>query len=73
MRVDPAFQRLGFGQALLDALHRRAAEPGYVTLHLDAAAHQMGARRLYEKNGYRETRRGRIGPFVCVFFEKNIA
>jgi len=71
MRVEPALQGRGHGQALLDALHRRAADLGYSTLRLDTTVHQRAARRLYEGNGYRELRRGRIGPFDCVFYERN--
>jgi len=69
MRVAPGLQGRGIGQTLLDALHRRAAELGYATLHLDTTAHQTAARRLYEKNGYREVGRGLIGPFDCVYYE----
>ena len=32
MRIDPAFQRRGFGQAILAALERRAIELGYGAL-----------------------------------------
>ncbi len=71
MRVQPALQGRGHGQALLEALHRRAAELGYSTLRLDTAVRQRAARRLYERNGYMESRRGRIGPFDCVFYEKD--
>ena len=70
MRVQPALQGRGYGQALLDALHRRAARLGYSMLRLDTAVHQRAARCLYERNGYREVRRGRIGPFDCVFYER---
>ncbi len=70
MRVDPAFQRRGFGRAILEALERRAVELGYTTLHLDTTVHQKAARRLYVENGYREVRHGRMGPFECVFYEK---
>ena len=69
MRVAPGLQGRGIGQTLLDALHRRAAELGYTTLHLDTTVHQTAARRLYEKNGYREVGRGPIGPFDCVYYE----
>lgn len=69
MRVAPALQGRGIGQALLDALHRRAAELGYATLHLDTTVHQKAARRLYERNGYREVGRGPVGPFDCVYYE----
>jgi ribosomal protein S18 acetylase RimI-like enzyme len=70
MRVDPAFQRRGFGQAILDALEERATELGYATLHLDTTVQQQAARRLYTKNGYREVHRDQMGPFECVFYEK---
>ncbi len=71
MRVDPGFQRRGFGQAILSALERRAAELGYEALHLDTAVRQKAARRLYESNGYREVRRGKKGHIGCVFYEKS--
>ena len=70
MRVEPALQGRGHGQTLLDALHRRAEELGLSTLRLDTTVHQSAARRLYEVNGYREVRRGRVGPFDCVFYER---
>jgi ribosomal protein S18 acetylase RimI-like enzyme len=70
MRVDPALQRRGFGQTMLDALEKRAAKLGYATLHLDTTVQQQAARCLYTKNGYREVRRDRMGPFECVFYEK---
>ena len=72
MRVDPELQGRGFGQVKLAALERRAAELGYETLHLDTAVRQRGARRLYERAGYRETHRDNKGPLLCVFYEKNI-
>ncbi|MGH3148758.1 MAG: GNAT family N-acetyltransferase [Rubrobacter sp.] len=70
MRVEPALQGRGHGQAVLDALHRRAVELGCSTLRLDTAVRQRAAQRLYERNGYREVRRGRIGRFDCVYYEK---
>ena len=70
MRVRPALQGHGYGQAMLDALHRRAAGLGYSTLHLDTTVQQRAARRLYLKNGYREVGRGSIGPFDCIFYER---
>ena len=70
MRVAPRLQNRGIGQTLLDALHGRAAELGYGTLHLDTTVGQVAARRLYEKNGYRQTGRGRVGPFECLYYER---
>ncbi|CAA9480324.1 MAG: hypothetical protein AVDCRST_MAG02-4467 [uncultured Rubrobacteraceae bacterium] len=70
MRVAPNLQGLGIGQRLLDVLHRRAAELGYRTLRLDTTVRQTAARRLYERNGYRETGRGTVGPFECLYYER---
>lgn len=70
MRVSPDLQGRGIGQTLLDGLHRRAAELGYETLHLDTTVGQTAAQRLYEKNGYRETGRGTVGPFRCLYYER---
>jgi len=71
MRVAPELQRRGFGQTVLTALERRAAELGYKTLHLDTAVQQKAARLLYKGNGYREVRRDKKGSLDCVFYEKS--
>jgi GNAT superfamily N-acetyltransferase len=70
MRVRPGLQGRGFGQAMLDSLHRRAARIGYTTLHLDTTVQQRAARRLYLKNGYREVGRGSVGPFDCIYYKR---
>jgi GNAT superfamily N-acetyltransferase len=70
MRVFPRLQGRGIGQTLLDGLHCRAVELGLGTLHLDTTVGQTAARRLYEKNGYRETGRGRVGPYECLYYER---
>jgi ribosomal protein S18 acetylase RimI-like enzyme len=72
MRVAPAFRGRGFGQRILDVLHRRATALGYATLHLDTGINHEAARNLYEANGYRKTRCGKVGPVECVFYEKSI-
>jgi ribosomal protein S18 acetylase RimI-like enzyme len=71
MRVSPAYQRNGFGQAILSALERRAVELGYAALHLDTTVQQRAAQGLYVKNGYREAGRSRTGRFESVFYEKS--
>lgn len=73
MRVAPECRRRGFGQEVLDVLHRRASALGYSILHLDTGINHGAAKNLYESNGYRETRRGMVGPVECVFYEKTIA
>lgn len=72
MRVGRDFRRRGFGQEILDVLHRRAVELGYKALHLDTGLNHGAARKLYESNGYRETRRVMVGPVECVFYEKSV-
>jgi GNAT superfamily N-acetyltransferase len=71
MRVRPGLQGRGFGQAMLDSLHRRAARIGYTTLHLDTTVQQRAARRLYLKNGYCEVGCGSVGPFDCIYYERS--
>src|SRR5215218_2964017 len=72
MRVRPGLRGRGYGQAVLDALHHRASELGYSTLRLDTTVRQRAAQRLYLKNGYCETGRGVVGPFDCIYYEKEI-
>ena len=73
MRVRPERWRRGYGQEILCALERRAAALGYSSLHVDTTVRQTAARRLYEKDGFREVRRDRMGSFGCVFHEKELA
>lgn len=73
MRVSPGEQRRGLGQAMLAALEHRAGELGYRELHLDTTSGQKAARRLYEKNGYREVRRGEWRGYEMIFYEKSLA
>jgi GNAT superfamily N-acetyltransferase len=72
MRVRPGLQGRGYGQALLDALHRRASELGYSALRLVTTVQQRVAQRLYLKNGYNEVGRGVVGPFDCIVYEREI-
>ena len=71
MRISPGLQGRGIGQRLLDDLHRRARDLGYTTLHLETTVQQRAAQRLYEKNGYVETGRGMVGPFRCIYYERD--
>ena len=73
MRVDPDFQRRGFGQIILDELEVRAKELGFKSLQLDTALIQKAARKLYEKNGYKEFGRGIINGSKCIFYEKKLS
>ena len=73
MRVSPAYQGRGFGQAILEVLEQKAKELGYTTLHLDTGVTMVAAQKLYRKNGYQETSRGTIANVEVIFFEKSIA
>ena len=73
MRVSPAYQGRGFGQAILEVLEQKAKELGYTTLHLDTGVTMVAAQKLYRKNGYQETSRGSIADVDVIFFEKSIA
>lgn len=64
MRVDPMFQRIGFGQMILDALEKKAWELGYKVIQLNTSARQVSAQRFYEKNGYMEIKREKEGWIV---------
>lgn len=70
MRVDPAVQRRGFGQAILSALELRAVQLGYKSLRLDTTVQQKAAQGLYEKNGFVEVGRAWKGSFQCIVYEK---
>lgn len=73
MRVDPAHQRRGYGQRVLDALEAEARDRGYTAFELDTLARQDAARALYEANGYRETDRLTIGEYEVLFYRKSTA
>ncbi len=72
MRVSPDFQRRGYGQAILEALERRAIELGFKTLHLDTSVKQVAAQGLYERNGFRELSREATATFDAILYEKQL-
>ncbi len=73
MRVHPLHQRRGYGRLILARLEARAIELGYSRLHLDTTVGQQAARRLYQRHGFEEVGRGRLGAFELVLLEKNIS
>ncbi len=72
MRVHPAHQGRGFGTRVLHALERRARERGLRRLYLETTEQQLAARGLYQRNGYRELRRGTLGRFRIVCYQKEL-
>lgn len=57
LRVHSDYQRRGFGRRLLEALEERARSRGLERLVLETNERLAAARRLYEAEGYEETRR----------------
>lgn len=50
--VDPQWQGRGAGSALLGVLKQEIAEAGYSRARIDTHARNIGAVRLYERNGF---------------------
>ena len=72
MRVHPAHQRQGIGQAILTRHEARASGLGYTTLVLETTVRQTAAQRFYLKNGYAETGRSRMYGFDVIHYEKTL-
>lgn len=73
MRVHPDFQRHGLGQKMLDILEKKAKELGFKKIQLDTTVKQIAAQKLYEKNGYLETKRETKGwPLEMIFYQKQL-
>ena len=72
MRVHPDYQGRGFGQIILNELEARARTMGYKTLHLDTSVVQVPARKLYEKNGFREVGRDKYHDLEVILYEKQL-
>lgn len=70
MRVQPKYQRMGFGQLMLDCLESRAKQLGFSVIELDTTVQQVAARNLYEKNGYVKFGERQKSDFVELLFRK---
>ncbi|WP_226041802.1 GNAT family N-acetyltransferase [Natrinema sp. DC36] len=74
MRVDPDYQRRGYGRRIYEELERRARSQGATRIVLDTMAKQTAARRLYEAQGFEEVHRERIeafdDPFELLVYRK---
>jgi ribosomal protein S18 acetylase RimI-like enzyme len=67
MRVAPAHQRQGHGQAIYDELESRARDAGFSEFVLDTTPEQTAARRFYETNGFEEAARQEVKPGDTAF------
>lgn len=72
MRVDPRQQRSGVGTAVLTALEGKARDAGCGTVVLQTTLVQIAARRFYESQGYRETRRDLEDGYEVVRYKKDL-
>ena len=57
LAVQPGYQRLGIGRQLVEWLEASARTAGTFVIHLELRALNDGARRFYERLGYREVGR----------------
>ena len=73
MRVHPDFQRKGFGQLILNKLEKKAKKLGFKRLQLDTTINQVAAQKFYQKNSYIEIKRGRLGGFEIIYYEKKLS
>lgn len=53
LAVDPAFQRQGYGEAILKQTLEQLVSRGYKRFFLDVRASNTAAQNLYEKYGFR--------------------
>ncbi len=72
IRVRRDYQRSGYGRTILLKLIEMAGELGYMELCLDATVDNTPARRLFEQCGFVETRKGKVGTYDLVFYEKKL-
>jgi ribosomal protein S18 acetylase RimI-like enzyme len=72
IRIDLEYQRKGIGQLILTALENSAKDRGYKRLILDTTSRQMPARKLFERSGYKETKRKIYQELEIIFYEKVI-
>jgi ribosomal protein S18 acetylase RimI-like enzyme len=72
MRVRRDCQRKGYGEKILIKLIELAKQLGYTKLCLDTATSNIPAQRLYEKRGFVENHRRKIGPYEMILYEKKL-
>ncbi|WP_214325605.1 GNAT family N-acetyltransferase [Nonomuraea sediminis] len=72
LRVHPEQQRRGYGAAMLEALEARAVELGFHSVRGDTTLNQGAALALYERSGWRELSRTRVGELTVIYGEKRL-
>ena len=72
IRVRHDYQRHGHAVTILSRLEDIASDLGYTELCLDATIDNLPAQRLFEKCGFTETHRGKVGVYDLIFFGKKL-
>jgi len=72
MRVEPAYQRRGYGRRILRALEERARDLGISRLWLETTLTQAAAVEFYTSASYVETARRTHEAFEVLTIEKHI-
>lgn len=72
MRVHPDYQGTGLAQELYLNLEKEAISRGYRKFHLETSEPQIGARKFYQKVGFRETGTAIINGSLSVLMEKDL-
>ena len=72
LRVKRDRQQQGYGKTMMLRLIERGKELGYRELVLDTLVSNAPARRLFEKLGFAEVRRERIGPANLIIYGKKL-
>ncbi|MFB6189798.1 MAG: GNAT family N-acetyltransferase [Halapricum sp.] len=73
IRVDPAYQREGYGTRILDELERRADEAGYDETIIDEMGLNEPAQAFLESHGYEVTERAMHLGNELVSYRKALA
>jgi GNAT superfamily N-acetyltransferase len=72
MRVHPDYQGTGLAQELYVNLEKEAVSRGYRKFHLETSEPQIGARKFYQKVGFRETGTAIIDGSLSVLMDKDL-
>ena len=72
IRVRQDYQGQGYGSKILAELIERARELDYTELCLDTLADNAPAQGLFEKGGFMEMHRGKIGSYDLIFYKQKL-
>jgi GNAT superfamily N-acetyltransferase len=73
LRVHPSYQNKGYGQQILSQLEQKAKDLGISHLILDTLSNQLGAQKLFVKNGFQQKGPAVIDGFDVILYEKTLS